>query len=240
MSHHRVPNTLITRSPITQYMFGVDEAGRGPVLGSMFVACVHVPERDVLPDGVDDSKQLATGTISDLATTLYNHNAVTTTVVEVPVTDIDAEGTSMPALTADAFADAIQQTPNTTTGVVDTIYADPSQTEDALHTRLPDDITVTAATDADADDPVVGAASILAKDARETHMDALNDEYAAYAPLGSGYASDDQTITFLETYVDDHGSLPACARESWETAREILRAAHQTDLSTWTDTVDRS
>ena len=36
---------------------GIDEAGRGPLAGPVFAACVVLP-RDFVIDGVDDSKKL--------------------------------------------------------------------------------------------------------------------------------------------------------------------------------------
>ena len=48
--------------------------------------------------------------------------------------------------------------------------------------------------------------------------------------MGSGYPSDPNTREFLESYVDTHGELPSCARESWSTCEDVLAAAEQTGL----------
>jgi len=50
--------------------FGVDEAGRGPVLGSLFVACVRA-DPTVLPPEIDDSKRLSPGRRETLAADIH-------------------------------------------------------------------------------------------------------------------------------------------------------------------------
>ncbi|MFC6763684.1 ribonuclease HII, partial [Natrinema soli] len=50
--------------------FGVDEAGKGPALGSMFAAAVHCEEPSVLPDGIRDSKRLSPERREELAAAL--------------------------------------------------------------------------------------------------------------------------------------------------------------------------
>jgi ribonuclease HII len=73
----------------------------------------------------------------------------------------------------------------------------------------------------------VGAASIIAKVARDAHVAELADEYG---DVGSGYPSDPTTRTFLADYVDSHGELPPCARRSWSTCDDVLAAAEQATL----------
>jgi ribonuclease HII len=73
----------------------------------------------------------------------------------------------------------------------------------------------------------VGAASIIAKVERDTHVDALADEYG---DVGSGYPSDPTTREFLASYVAAHDQLPACARSSWSTCEDVLAAAQQSTL----------
>ena len=76
--------------------------------------------------------------------------------------------------------------------------------------------------------PIVGAASILAKVARERHVETLCEEYGE---LGSGYPSDPTTRSFLESFVTEHGELPDCARESWQTSQDALDRLDQATLN---------
>ncbi len=73
---------------------------------------------------------------------------------------------------------------------------------------------------ADRDLPVVGAASIVAKVAR----DAAIARYArtVETPVGSGYPSDPITVEFLRSAID--GPTPAPIRRSWATTQRVIRA----------------
>ncbi|MFW6317330.1 MAG: ribonuclease HII, partial [Halorubrum sp.] len=91
-------------------------------------------------------------------------------------------------------------------------------------------VAVEAFHGADEDDPVVGAASVVAKVARDARMAAIDDRYPTYDGVGSGYPSDPTTRSFLRAYVADHGEIPDCARRSWATCEDALAAAEQSGL----------
>jgi ribonuclease HII len=78
---------------------------------------------------------------------------------------------------------------------------------------------------ADANYPIVGAASILAKVTRDEHvrMIARELEPKLSLPLGSGYPADPVTKKFLYTWVSRFGSLPPHARTSWETCQKLIK-----------------
>jgi len=99
-------------------MFGLDEAGRGPVLGSLFVGFVDAPT-EALPDGLDDSKNLSGETISTLATMLYNDSDVRTSVEEITVETIDAGEGDITTLTINRMAALISGCASNDGGVVD-------------------------------------------------------------------------------------------------------------------------
>ncbi|SDJ35257.1 RNase HII [Halovenus aranensis] len=206
---------------------GVDEAGKGPVLGSMFVAAVRA-EPDVIPAAVDDSKRLAPARREELADQLREQvDAVS--VVEIPVERIDDPETDMNQLTVDGHAKALDELAQGG----DHCYLDAGDTnavrfERRVQTSIGADADVRAEHGADETYPIVGAASIIAKSARETHVDGLASEYGA---VGSGYPGDETTRTFLRDYVHERGSLPACARESWQTSRDIMCERDQAALT---------
>ena len=206
--------------------FGVDEAGKGPVLGSMFVAAVAVDPAD-LPDDVGDSKGIAPERREDDGEIREAAEAVA--VVEITVERIDDPDTDMNELTVAGHGEALA-------GVVEeglSGYADAGDTnavrfERRVADRLDPEVDLRAEHGADESYPIVGAASILAKVARERHVDALSEKYG---PVGSGYPSDPATREFLESFVAEEGELPACARESWQTSRDVLSARDQASLS---------
>jgi ribonuclease HII len=72
---------------------------------------------------------------------------------------------------------------------------------------------------ADINYPVVSAASILAKVRRDRLIEKLNEKYGEF---NSGYPHDKKTIKFLEKYFKEHENVPPFIRGSWYTVRKIL------------------
>jgi ribonuclease HII len=205
---------------------GADEAGKGPVLGSMFAAAVRAPP-EAIPDGVDDSKRLSPARREALAADLREDDRVEVGVAEIPVRRIDGDE-DMNTLTVAAHADAI----DAAAADGDAGLCDAGDTSEARFARrvaaaCERDVTVRAEHGADDADPLVAAASVVAKVARDAHVAGLAD---AYGDVGSGYPSDPTTRAFLREYVREHGELPACARASWSTCDDVLAAAAQSAL----------
>lgn len=211
-------------------LVGVDEAGRGPVLGSMFIAAVGIEREDNLPNGIRDSKTLPHDTREELATRIAE--AAATATVEVTPDAIDAGKQNLNQLTLHATARAVRSLlPDDHTQIhviADACDPSASRYRDRLARNLPDALTVEAFHEADGSEPIVGAASIIAKSARERQVDALHTQFG---DVGSGYPSDPRTRAFLRTHVEQTGSLPACARESWKTSQDVLGAVAQGSLT---------
>lgn len=206
--------------------FGVDEAGKGPVLGSMFAAAVAGDPGD-LPGGVADSKRLAPGRREALDEAIRESMRVG--VAEIPVARIDDPETDMNELTVAAQVGALSEVAaDGATGYVDAGDVDAARFGRRVADSVPADVDVTAEHGADDEYALVAAASVVAKVARDAHVDALADDYGT--DVGSGYPSDPATRDFLERYVREHGALPDCARASWQTSEDALAAAEQSAL----------
>jgi ribonuclease HII len=222
---------------------GVDEAGKGPVLGSMFAAAVRV-DPDALPADVGDSKGIQPDRREELAGEI-REVADAVAVAEIPAARIDDPETDMNGLTVAAHAEALDavaladepddETASRSTSRSDSdalpAYADAGDADaDRFERRVASRVAgvdVRAEHGADATHPVVGAASVVAKVERDAHVARLAEEFG---DVGSGYPSDPTTREFLRQYVDANGRLPACARESWQTSRDVLAAADQASL----------
>ncbi|GAA0298544.1 ribonuclease HII [Halarchaeum salinum] len=205
--------------------FGVDEAGKGPVLGSMFAAAV-VCDPDELPDGVGDSKRVSPARRETLDAAI--REVADVGVAEITVSEIDDPGTDMNTLTVAAHARALASVDiDGLHGIVDGGDVDAERFGRRVASRLDADVDLVAEHGADETHAIVGAASIVAKVARDNHVAALADEYG---DVGSGYPGDTATREFLRAYVREHGSLPGCARESWATCDDVLAAAAQSAL----------
>lgn len=207
--------------------FGVDEAGRGPVLGSMFVACVRADA--TLPDGIDDSKRLSPARREAVATDLRATEGISVAMVEVTPTEIDDASTDMNELTIEAAAEAIDRVVETgCSGMVDACDTDAARFGRRVTETVNMAVEIEAEHGADEAYELVGAASIVAKVARDAHIKELAEEYGS---LGSGYPSDPNTRNFLQEYVREHDELPPFARTSWQTSRDVLEAAEQSALA---------
>ncbi len=207
--------------------FGVDEAGKGPVLGSMFAAAVRAPPA-ALPEGIDDSKRIAPSRRERLAATVRERGAVA--VAEVPVERIDDPATDMNTLTVAAHAEALSGVASEgLAGTVDAGDVDADRFGRRVAERVDADLDLAAAHGADGTDPLVGAASVVAKVTRDAHVADLAERYDA--EVGSGYPSDPATRAFLRSYVERERELPACARRSWSTCEDLLSAAEQSSLA---------
>lgn len=208
---------------------GVDEAGKGPVLGPMVCAAVRAPA-DALT-GVDDSKALSAERREALARRLRDDDRVRVGVHTVSVARIDDPGTDMNGLALAGAAAAVRGVAEAgDETVADAADVDAERFGRRLREAVADDgpaVEVRAEHGADAAHAVVGAASVVAKAERDRRVAELADEYG---PVGSGYPSDPTTRTFLQEWVRDSGALPDCARASWSTCADVLAAAEQSGL----------
>ncbi len=67
--------------------------------------------------------------------------------------------------------------------------------------------------------PIVSAASIIAKDKRDSLIEGLKQKYGE---IGSGYPSDTRTTNFLRDWIKIHKKVPIFVRKTWETTRKII------------------
>jgi ribonuclease HII len=216
---------------MTAFRIGVDEAGKGPVLGPMVAAAVRAEPSD-LPDGLADSKQLTATRRETLAETLHATKGVDIGIGIVDTAEIDAPETDMNSLTVAAQVRAIAAVARQD----DRAIVDAGDVSESRFARRVTegvagegtDIEVTAEHGADASYQLAAAASVIAKVDRDSRIAAIGADYEQ--PVGSGYPSDSTTRDFLADYVDRHGELPACARQSWSTSEDVLAAAEQAAL----------
>lgn len=209
---------------------GADEAGKGPVLGPMVAAAVRA-DPTALPDDVDDSKRVAESRREAIDRELRMADDVAVGVGIVEPAEIDSPETDMNTLTVLAQARALAAVAEDGDSVVvDAGDTSESRFRDRVTEAVADrgvDADVVAEHGADETFPIVSAASIVAKVARDARIAALTDEFG---DVGSGYPSDPTTRDFLATYVDDNGDLPSCARRSWSTCDDVLAANEQSSL----------
>jgi len=219
-------------------MLGIDEAGRGPVLGAMVYAAAYCPvtKSDELKSlGVDDSKVLTEKKREELFTVVDNYapagwlitvlspNFISNNMMKRVKNNLNAiSHTAAINLIADAINDGV----NLTEVYVDTV-GPPETYQQMLLKRFPS-LKITVAKKADSLFPIVSAASICAKVARDRTVTQWkfgeNIELADDQSTGSGYPADPETKKFMESSFDPVFGFPQMVRFSWSTADKIIQS----------------
>uniref|UniRef100_A0AC11BM88 Ribonuclease H2 subunit A n=1 Tax=Ovis aries TaxID=9940 RepID=A0AC11BM88_SHEEP len=231
-------------------VLGVDEAGRGPVLGPMVYAICYCPLsrlEDLEALKVADSKTLSEserdrlfakmeedGDFVGWALDVLSPNLISTSMLGRVKYNLNALSHD----TATGLVQfALDQGVNVAQVFVDTVGL-PETYQERLQQRFPG-IEVTVKAKADALYPVVSAASICAKVARDQavknwkFVEKLQDLDTDY---GSGYPNDPKTKAWLRKHVDPVFGFPQFVRFSWRTAQSIL----ETEAEDVKCTTDRS
>lgn len=204
---------------------GVDEAGKGPVIGSLFVA--GVLNFDGLEKiGVKDSKKLSPARREYLAALI--EDATEVHVVEMTASEIDGDRKrqSLNVTMVDLFSAVVERF-QPDRAIVDA--ADVNQERFASNIRsnyerdVKKEIDIISEWKADVHFPIVSAASIVAKVHRDRSIKQLALEIDA--EIGSGYPSDVKTIQFLKGLVKEKGdNIPPYVRRSWKTVEKLISA----------------
>jgi ribonuclease HII len=203
-------------------LMGVDEAGKGPVVGSMFVAGVVLDEEklfDLAAMGVKDSKQLSASRREALAKKLRSV-AKDLYILEVAPGVIDElrQVMTMNEIMVRSFSQVIQKL-SADRAFLDAADVNAQRFAERVRSMSGTAMELVAEHQADEKYHVVGAASILAKVRRDESVRELEKEMSCR--IGSGYPADPDTIEFLSSWMKDHGELPSCARHTWATAERI-------------------
>ena len=205
-------------------LLGIDESGRGPVIGDMVIAGILLPsrrsERLLKKEGVKDSKQLSKKKREALFPIIQQASTriVTKTVTASDVDSWRESGKSLNELEAKVFAEIINET-RPKVAIVDCSDVVPRTFRKRM-ARYIDGAAPRLICEhfADRNYPVVSAASIIAKVTRDS---GIRELCAAVGQLGTGYCSDRRTVEFLESWFDAKGSFPPFVRRTWRTVDRI-------------------
>lgn len=209
---------------------GIDEAGRGPVMGPMVVAGVCIEDdKELIEMEVKDSKRHTPNQRERLARKIKKICPCTLRVISAD--DIDSLRTQMTLneLEARIFASIINEIcPIGCKVYVDSASTDEKKFGKMIEKDLEKRVEVISNHRADDTYPVVSAASICAKDMRDEEIERISRELGA--EIGSGYPSDTTTREFLKKWIEEKGSLPPHTRRSWKTVRDLLNCLKNKSL----------
>jgi len=204
---------------------GVDEAGRGSLVGPLVVAGVSVQASKLhllVEAGVKDSKLLSPSARSRLYE-LILAVAEKVHVVEVPPREVDKyvlHGKRLRRLNyleVEAMAKVVSEI-GVKVVYVDSPDVKPERFAENIRALLKSDVKVIAEHHADRRYPVVSAASVVAKVTRDRRIRELEQ---AYGEIGSGYPSDPRTRAFVRSWLESRGSPPDFVRVSWKTLKGL-------------------
>tara|TARA_B100000953_G_scaffold281627_1_gene259218 strand:- start:827 stop:1468 length:642 start_codon:yes stop_codon:yes gene_type:complete len=208
---------------------GVDEAGKGPVIGPMVVAAVSVNNAKIIENiGFKDSKLLTPQKRKELFELIQKNYTYAIEIIEPKTIDVYRRKNQLNVLNRKAFEKLISKlNPNIA-------YVDAADVnEDRFGKEIKNNLTNEKDTDvismhkADSKIPVVAAASIVAKETREREIMKLKEKIGDF---GSGYPSDPKTIKFLKSYFHDNSKWPSGTRESWKTVERIRPVTKLSDF----------
>ena len=219
------------------WRIGIDEAGRGPVIGPLVVGALCIPEED-LPllheAGVTDSKLLSESKRIELDAWIREQAAIRNWMIELHISN-PAEIDRAMALTnlndheVTLFAALARKLRTDGGGILqlDACDADASRFGNNVASRLPgwpwDGWSMDSRHGADLHCLAVAGASILAKVARDNVLQSLTAEIGI--ELGSGYPSDPTTIAAIPQLIE--GAEPHdCLRWGWATVRDAWQATY--------------
>ncbi len=198
---------------------GVDEAGRGSMLGPLVIAGVMASKskiRRLSSLGVMDSKQLSAKRreqlykkIIELADNYYISR------VNSKIIDRSVRKHGLNDLEAVYMARVITKLQP------DVSYVDSCDVNSRRFGRRVSTLSkckVHSSHKADARYVVVSAASILAKVSRDRAISRINMRH----DVGSGYPSDSKTVEFVRDYIHANNTVPSFVRTSWRPVQAML------------------
>src|SRR5512136_285638 len=199
---------------------GVDEAGRGPVLGPLVICAVSVDDEQALKRlGVKDSKKLSPAKREDLESRIRKLAHVE--LVEISADELDSlmEDMTLNEIEAMKFAELVERM-SPEVAYLDAADASEENFARMVMACMKCEPKIVSEHKADVNYPVVSAASIVAKVRRDARIREIETEIGE--PIGSGYASDESTMTFIQEYTKKNGTLPPHTRKRWLPAKNIM------------------
>ena len=241
-----IPSQINTEDDVEQdedaYIMGIDEAGRGPVLGPLVYASMFCKVKYNSGNflrktfQVNDSKQLSAKTRNKIFDSLKENSKIIHYMTSIIQSDeishkmLSRRKYNLNLISHDCAIELIQKASDVLakTGkylrevYIDTV-GDPKKYQTKLEEKFPEIQKIVVDKKADSKYPVVGAASIVAKVTRDDIIDNITKQQDAKLKMGSGYTSDKYTKDFLKKTMDNvFGYDHHIVRFSWSTITKLL------------------
>lgn len=202
-------------------LIGVDEAGRGCVIGPMVIAAAQIEsmkEFELKELGVKDSKKLSASRREELYPQVKKLCKLHTIHVSAKELTDMMDTMNLNEIEAVKIAQLLSHSPEGSLAYVDSPDNIPSHFADRIRPRLKHQLRLICENKADDKHLIVGAASIVAKVERDREIERIKEELGV--DFNSGYTSDPYTTAFLAK----HGSeekVQIYLRHKWATLANL-------------------
>jgi ribonuclease HII len=207
-----------------EIFLGVDEAGKGPVIGPMVIAgCLISKEAqtELKKLGVKDSKQLTPKRreflVGEIKKRVLDYEVVVISADEIDeFQEKKININEMEAIVCSRIINKLNKGDKEISVVVDCPSIGILKWKESLKAKIDNlsNLTIYCEHRADANHICVSVASILAKSKREEEMNKLKEIYGE--EIGSGYSSDPNTQRFVEKYCVKYADK-GIFRKCWDT-----------------------
>lgn len=202
-------------------VLGIDEAGRGAVLGPLVVAGVHVVEEGLAglwELGARDSKLVPRARRLAVVRALAAAGARGRVVV-IPAAAVDGDSlTSLELAAAASLVDRLGPERVVVDAPVAPLAVGRFVAALSARCAAPPP-AIDAFPKADRDHPAVAAASLLAKVVRDGYVVALRQRFGDF---GWGYPGEPKVRQYLASWLAEEGTLPPICRTRWRCVTDLL------------------
>lgn len=209
---------------------GVEEAGRGPVIGPMIMAACTIKEEDedtLKKIGVKDSKLLSPQQRESLYKEILKMVLDYTITIITPLqidNALEDDNMNLNWLEATTSANLINEL-KPDYAVLDCPSNNIKAYNDYVKERIKTKTEIISEHKADLNHPIVSAASILAKVTRDHEIEKIKQKLNV--SFGSGYPSDPRTVEFLEKNYNKYDNI---FRKSWASYKRVASKRAQKKL----------
>jgi ribonuclease H2 subunit A len=212
---------------------GIDEAGRGPVLGPMVYGCAFSECDYAWPPSVNDSKQLTAdqreSILDEMKALPIGFGVKCLSAVEISAKMLARAPTNLNQMSHDAARMLVQAALDEGLSIrrmyVDTVGPE-ERYQEKLEFFFPS-IRITVSKKADSKFKSVGAASINAKVLRDRMVRefAFEENWTTEPSreFGSGYPGDPTTVKWLDGVFDPVFGFPSIVRFSWSSIDQLFK-----------------
>ena len=220
---------------------GIDEAGRGPVVGPLVMCGILIKEENekkLANLGVKDSKLLTREKreflFNKIKAVSQDYEIVIINPEEVDKAVNNHDGLNLNRLEARKSAQILNKL-NPEKAIIDAPSNNISSYKEYLLGFIKNKkINLVLEHKADFNYVVVGAASILAKVTRDNEIEKIKKSIGI--DFGSGYMSDPKTVEFLEKHYEDYSGL---FRKSWFPYKGIVSKKFQKKLEDFSQFIEK-